>query len=197
MQLNPHKSDRGLTVIAGPFLAPRRLVITDTTSEFPYNFEATLEPQGGRYEITHFTFIQREGGPPIQRGEIATVRLEPFQRWARDHLRILDTRAGAEPQTMFNKSGEVPHPWTTYEGKPTRLLQDSELETTLERLREKGLRQDAELEDLATLYRWYRIAEGRPTTLLAKDLEVSPATVKRYLAKAVETGALTDEERTR
>lgn len=198
MQLNTRKSDLELSLIAHPFIGPRRLVVTDETSEFPYNFEATLEPQGGRYEITNFTFTQRPGGPPIQRAEIAAVRLEPFQRWARDHIRITDTRPGAEPDIYLTANdGEIPHPWTTHEGRPTRLASTRWITDILEKVKSGNLSPDQELEGLATLYRFLRMAEGRPTTLLAKDLEVSPATVKRHLAKAVDAGFLTDEERKR
>lgn len=193
MQLDPHKSDQSLTLIAAPFLAPRRLVITDENSESPYNFEAALEPQSGRYEITSFTFKQRENGAPVQRGEIASVRLEPFQRWARDRIHVVDSRPWAKTPTALE--GDEPHPWYTYEGQPTRRVIMGELKAILDRLIDSGAKND--LEGLATLYRWYRIAEGRPTTLLAKDLDVSPATVKRYLSKAVDAGVLTDDERTR
>ena len=56
---------------------------------------------------------------------------------------------------------------------------------------------DEDLPQLAALYRWARAQDGRPTAIMARDFKVSPATVRRWLARAVEAGYLTREERTK
>lgn len=53
------------------------------------------------------------------------------------------------------------------------------------------------LEELGTAYRFLRILEAKPTTVLAEELGVSAPTVRRWLRKAVAAGHLTEEERVR
>lgn len=53
------------------------------------------------------------------------------------------------------------------------------------------------LEHLGTAYRWLRIVQPPATAALAEALDLSPASVRRWLTKAVAAGYLTDEERVR
>lgn len=54
-----------------------------------------------------------------------------------------------------------------------------------------------DLHQLAQAYRWFRVQNGTPTTELAYLLGASVATVRRRLSDAVQSGFLTNEERTK
>ncbi|MGW4331863.1 hypothetical protein ACWEK5_03440 [Rhodococcus koreensis] len=137
----------------------------------PYDVTATVEPDGtGKLVVTRLVAEQVEGGPPVQRGELAKISVEPFIRYVANAtvIRVESTRIGAP-------------------GPP---------EDFWERVAANGLT-DADLPDLAKAYRWVRLQEGKPTSLLAQEFNLSTATVKRWLSKAVDAGYLTQAERTK
>ncbi|MDK8585779.1 hypothetical protein QP904_04740 [Corynebacterium kefirresidentii] len=45
----------------------------------PFDFQATLEPQGGRYVTTRLDIRQRPGSPPLQQAELVQVPLSRLQ----------------------------------------------------------------------------------------------------------------------
>lgn len=45
----------------------------------PFEFQATLEPQGGRYVTTRLDIRQRPGSPPLQQAELVQVPLSRLQ----------------------------------------------------------------------------------------------------------------------
>lgn len=139
--------------------------------ELPYDLHATVEPDGtGKLVVTKLTAEQVGVGPPIQRGELAKISVEPFIRFVASNT--VTRREG-------NKVG-LP-------GPP---------EGFWERVEQNGLT-DADLHDLARAYRWVRLQEGKPTALIAQELGLSTATVKRWVGKAVAAGYLTQAERTK
>lgn len=140
------------------------------SDQLAYDLTATVEPDGtGTLVVTRLVAEQVAGGPPVQRGELAKISVEPFVRFAAQTvLRVEPDRVGTPgPPDAF---------W--------------------DRVAEKGLA-DSDLPDLAKAYRWIRLQEGRPTAVLAQELGISTATVRRWLAKAVSAGYLTQDERTK
>lgn len=156
-------------------LVHRKVTIKTDPGEggVPYAMTATVEPQDGVYVVTELTLTQAEGGAPIQRGELAKIRTENFIRMA------ASKSLGKGVSNGWEVLGE-PGPEDEF----------------YDRVKESGM-PDSGLADLAKAYRWIRLQEGKPTTLLAQEFDVSQATVKRWLARAVEGGFLTQEERVR
>lgn len=144
-----------------------------TESEtLPYDLVATVEPDGtGKLVVTKLTAEQLTGGPPIQRGELAKISVEPFIRYvaAKTVIRQEGKKVAVDP------------------GPPDDFW---------DRVEKNGLT-DADLHDLARAYRWVRLQEGKPTALLAQEFGLSPATVRRWVGKAVDAGYLTQAERTK
>lgn len=138
---------------------------------FPYDITAAIEPDRGRYVVTKLTAAQIPGGPPVQRGELAKISMEPFVR-------------EAARETMQVVGPEAVRPIT-----PTPDFWDH--------IQNGGPADADDLAQLAALYRWIRLQDGRPTAIMARDFAVSTATVRRWLAKAVEAGHLTQAERTK
>ncbi|WP_205873468.1 helix-turn-helix domain-containing protein [Mycobacterium camsae] len=141
------------------------------SDHLPYDLVATVEADGtGKLVVTKLTAEQVDGGPPIQRGELAKISVEPFIRYVANKVvwRSEGNRIGipGPPEDFWN------------------------------RVAENGLT-DADLHDLARLYRWVRLQEGKPTLRIAEALGLSTATVRRWVAKAVEAGFLTHAERTK
>lgn len=140
-------------------------------SGHPYDLTATVEPDGtGKLVVTKLTAAQVDGGPPIQRGELAKISVEPFVRFV---------AAETVMRVEGNKIG--------FPGPPDDFWK---------RVEQNGLT-DSDLHDLARAYRWVRLQEGKPTALLAKEFGLSTATVRRWVGKAVEAGYLTQAERTK
>ncbi len=132
-----------------------------------YDMTATVKPDGtGRLVVTKLVVEQAPGGPPVQRGELGKIQMEPIVRF------------------VASNALEVADGYTSIPGHPA----------FWERVERDGLT-DSDLPELARVYRWVRLQEGRPTAALAEALSLSPATVRRWLAKAVEAGYLTQEER--
>ena len=139
--------------------------------QLPYDLVATVEPDGtGKLVVAKLTAAQVDGGPPIQRGELAKISVEPFIRFV------------AAETVMRAEGNKVGLP-----GPPDGFW---------ERVEKNGLT-DADLHDLARAYRWVRLQEGKPTALIAQELGLSTATVKRWVGKAVTAGYLTQAERTK
>ncbi|MFZ2177026.1 MAG: hypothetical protein WAW17_23920 [Rhodococcus sp. (in: high G+C Gram-positive bacteria)] len=137
----------------------------------PYDVTATVEPDGtGKLVVTKLVAEQVEGGPPVQRGELAKISVEPFIRYV----------ASATVLQADSADDEQPGPSEEFR----------------DRVASNGLT-DLDLPDLAKAYRWVRLQEGKPTALLAQQFNLSTATVKRWLAKAVDAGFLTQAERTK
>ncbi|MBF6144228.1 hypothetical protein [Nocardia nova] len=136
----------------------------------PYDITATVEPQDGRYVVTKMVVTQRPGGIPLRRGELAKISVDPFVRAAAtDVARVLnDTKM-----------------------QPIASMLDPDTE---QRIRTGGVTDD-DLPRIAAWYRWIRLQDGRPTTVIAETFGVSRATAKRWAARAVEAGYLTQDER--
>lgn len=141
------------------------------SEQLPYDVDATVVPDGtGKLIVSTLTATQSADGPPIQRGELAQISIEPFVRFVAN-------------STVVWQDGDkfgLPVPPDEF----------------WERVAANGLTAD-DLADLARVYRWVRLQEGRPTTLIAQELGLAPATVRRWVAKAVEAGYLTQQERTK
>ena len=134
-----------------------------------YDLVATVEPDGtGKLVVTRLVAEQADGGPPIQRGELAKISVEPFIRFV------------AAETVMRYEGDKVGLP-----GPPDDFW---------DRVSANGLT-DNDLHDLARAYRWVRLQEGKPTALLAQEFGLSTATVRRWVAKAVDAGYLTQAER--
>lgn len=144
----------------------------DAGENGPYALRATVEPNGrGQLAVTALTATQVDGGPPLQRGELAKISVDPIVRYV------------ASATVMRVEGSKIGHPGP----------RDGDF---WERVEANGL-SESDLPDLARAYRWIRLQEGRPTAILAEELGVSPATVKRWLARAVEAGHLDQSERTK
>ncbi|ATL70597.1 helix-turn-helix domain-containing protein [Nocardia terpenica] len=159
-----------------PGLVGYEWVEVSTTDDdgYPYDITATVEPEDGRYVVTKMVVSQRSGGIPLRRGELAKISVDPFVRVAAHEVsRVLDP---ADPDIV----------------QPIASVLDP---TTEERIRTKGV-SDEDLPRIAAWYRWIRLQDGKPTTVLAEEFGVSRATVKRWAARAVAAGYLTQEERT-
>ena len=139
--------------------------------ELAYKVTAQIEPHGGKYIVTKIVAEQVPDGPPIQRGELAKISMEPFVREAAREISVLTGDGQSRP------IASAPEFWDKLEATKTV--------------------SDEDLPHLAALYRWVRLQDGRPTTIMARDFDVSPATVRRWLVRAVEAGHLTQEERTK
>jgi hypothetical protein len=115
---------------------------------------------------------QVDDGPPIQRGELAKISVEPFIRFV-------------AAETVIRREGNriAPHPGDA-------------LAEFWDRVEKSGFTDD-DLPDLARAYRWVRLQEGKPTAMIAEELGLSTATVKRWVGKAVSAGYLTQAERTK
>lgn len=150
------------------FWGPRLATVQTEPGELPYIVTATVEPSGGRYLVTKLTAEQHDQGPPIQRGELAKIGVERFIRFVAD--KVLANKPGG-------KLGWPDH------------------EAFYERVGAARKITDDDLADLAAAYRWIRLQEGKPTSLLANDLGVSVATIKRWIGQAVEAGHLSQDER--
>jgi hypothetical protein len=138
-------------------------------SGLAYDVSAIVEPDGtGKLVVTRLTAEQVDGGPPIQRGELAKISIEPFIRFV------------AAATVMRHEGNRVGLP-----GPPDDFW---------DRVAANGLT-DSDLHELARAYRWVRLQEGKPTALLAQEFGLSTATVRRWVAKAVEAGYLTQAER--
>ncbi|WML63195.1 hypothetical protein [Rhodococcus sp. AH-ZY2] len=136
-----------------------------------YHVTARIEPHGGKYVVTKLVAEQVPGGPPIQRGELAKISMEPLVREA---AREVNVTSGGDTSRPIASAPEF---WDRIgSGEPIA---------------------DEDLPHLAALYRWVRLQDGRPTTIMARDFNVSQATVRRWLVRAVEAGHLTQEERTK
>lgn len=145
--------------------------VESSESGLPYGLVATVEPDGtGKLVVTKLTAEQVAGGPPIQRGELAKISVEPFIRYV------------AAETVMRHEGNKIGYP-----GPPDDFW---------DRVAKDGLT-DGDLHDLARAYRWVRLQEGKPTALLAKEFGVSVATVKRWVGRAVDAGYLTQAERTK
>ena len=145
--------------------------VTADEAGYPYDLEATVEPDGtGKLVVTKLTAEQVDGGPPIQRGELAKISVEPFVRFV-------------AAETVMRAEGN-------------RLGLPGPPEDFWDRIAENGLTDD-DLPALARAYRWVRLQEGKPTALLAEEFNVSPATVRRWVSRAVDAGVLTQAERTK
>lgn len=154
---------RGLAVV--------EVKLSATESGHPYDLVATVEPDGtGKLAVTKLTAEQVTGGPPIQRGELAKISVEPFIRFV------------ADKTVMRHEGNRIGVP-----GPPDDFWN---------RVAANGLT-DNDLHDLARAYRWVRLQEGKPTTLLAQEFGLSTATVRRWVGKAVDAGYLTQAERTK
>ncbi|WP_193045287.1 helix-turn-helix domain-containing protein [Mycolicibacterium baixiangningiae] len=141
------------------------------SDQLPYDLVATVEPDGtGKLVVTSLVAEQVDGGPPIQRGELAKISVEPFIRFV------------AAETVMRHEGNEVGLP-----GPPDEFW---------DRVEKNGLT-DADLHDLARAYRWVRLQEGKPTAMIAEELGLSTATVKRWVGRAVAAGYLTQSERTK
>ncbi|TXG89457.1 helix-turn-helix domain-containing protein [Rhodococcus rhodnii] len=136
---------------------------------YAYALTATVEPRGGKYVVTRLVADQVEGGPPVQRGELAKISVEPLIREA---AREAMQATGSDTWRPITPTGEF---WDRIESGEGII--------------------DEDLPQLAALYRWVRLQDGRPTAIMARDFKVSPATVRRWLSRAVEAGHLTQEER--
>lgn len=137
----------------------------------PYDLVATVEPDGsGKLVVTTLVAEQVDGGPPIQRGELAKISVEPFIRFV------------ASETVMRHEGDKVGFPGPS--------------DDFWERVQKNGLTDD-DLHDLARAYRWVRLQEGKPTAMIAEELGLSTATVKRWVGKAVSAGYLTQDERTK
>ncbi|EOM74625.1 hypothetical protein Rrhod_4100 [Rhodococcus rhodnii LMG 5362] len=119
--------------------------------------------------MTRLVADQVEGGPPVQRGELAKISVEPLIREA---AREAMQATGSDTWRPITPTGEF---WDRIESGEGII--------------------DEDLPQLAALYRWVRLQDGRPTAIMARDFKVSPATVRRWLSRAVEAGHLTQEER--
>ncbi len=140
-------------------------------SGLAYDLVATVQPDGtGKLVVTRLIAEQVDGGPPIQRGELAKISVEPFIRFV------------ASETVMRREGNKIGIP-----GPP---------EGFWDRVGNNGLTEN-DLHDLARAYRWVRLQEGKPTTVIAEELGLSTATVKRWVGKAVEAGYLTQAERTK
>ncbi|MDT2004562.1 hypothetical protein FXW78_07095 [Rhodococcus opacus] len=163
--------------VAPGLLGYREIDVTAEAGEFElaYRTTATVAAEVGRYVVTKMTVEQVEGGPPIQRGELAKISVEPFIYTAASE--ILESRVDGKGKKTLGS----PVPNTEF----------------WDRIMAAGGLTDSDLPELARLYRFVRLQEGTPTAILAKELNLSTATVKRWLAKAVDAGYLTQEERTK
>lgn len=141
------------------------------SAQLPYALVAVVEPDGtGKLVVTKLTATQVDDGPPVQRGELAKISVEPFIRFV-------------AAQTVIRHEGN-------------RIGEPGPPEDFWERIAANGLT-DNDLHDLARAYRWVRLQEGKPTALLAKEFGLSTATVRRWVAKAVDAGYLTQAERSK
>lgn len=147
------------------------LEVSSTADDpYPYRITARVEPEDGRYVVTTMTVERRAGGPPVQRGELGKISMEPFVIAAATEVdRVLD--------------GERVQPIAS------ALDPDTE-----QRIREHGV-SDEDLPRVAAWYRWIRLQGGSPTKVLAEEFAVSAATVRRWAARAVEAGHLSQDER--
>ncbi|MFD6860741.1 hypothetical protein ACFWCF_25810 [Rhodococcus sp. NPDC060090] len=143
--------------------------------DLPYAVTATMEARDGKYVVTRLVVEEVEGGPTVQRGELAKISVEPFIR-------------AAASETVLERAGTSPD--------ASKQLASGALNSFVERVRTKGLTDD-DLPTLAELYRWIRLQEGKPTAMLTAELNLSTATVKRWLARAVDAGHLAQAERTK
>lgn len=141
------------------------------SDQLPYDVIATVEPDGtGKLVVTKLVAAQADGGSPIHRGELAKIRVEPFVRFV-------------AAETVLRQEGNrigIPGPPDAF----------------WDRVAASGLTDD-DLHDLARTYRWVRLQEGKPTARIAEELGLSTATVRRWVAKAVEAGYLNQAERTK
>jgi hypothetical protein len=157
-----------------PTLVGFAVVVVTANAEFdklPYDLTATVEPDGtGKLVVAKLTAGQVAGGPPIQRGELAKISVEPFVRFV------------ASETVMRAEGNKIGLP-----GPPDDFW---------DRVAKNGL-SEGDLRDLARAYRWVRLQEGRPTALLAHEFGLSTATVKRWVGRAVDAGYLTQAERTK
>lgn len=141
------------------------------SDQLPYDVVATVEADGtGKLVVTRLIAAQADGGPPIQRGELAKISVEPFIRFV------------ARETVTRQEGNKIGLP-----GPP---------EAFWDRVTKNGLT-DSDLYDLARVYRWVRLQEGRPTARIAEELGLSTATVRRWVAKAVDAGYLSPAERTK
>lgn len=191
MQINEDETDFTDTRIAGDFYGPARLVIDDDTNDEGYLLRGIVEPQGGRLVLTSVTFAQAPGGPPVQRGAVGKIPLEAF---------VYFTAAGQRVFLVVDEDDDR-FEWVFKRKQDTGPVRSvvfpDAIKTLAEQARGKRPETDEDYQTLATLYRWFRITEGHPTAILAEKLDVSRATLKRWTAKAVERGFLTEDERVR
>ncbi|MFF0816155.1 hypothetical protein ACFYVR_13530 [Rhodococcus sp. NPDC003318] len=155
---------------AAPGLLVHHEVIVETEAgegDIPYAATVKIRPRNGVYVVAELTVRQGEDGPPIQRGELAKFTLENSLRIAADSARRVTPNGLVDPHVR---------------------------DEFFDRIKSDGLADD-DLPELAYAYRWIRLQEGRPTTLLADEFGVTTATVKRWLGKAVAAGHLTQDER--
>ncbi|MFH5211390.1 hypothetical protein ACHIPZ_24770 [Antrihabitans sp. NCIMB 15449] len=146
-------------------------VVSTPADNLPYAVTALIEPEGGRYVVRKLVAERVPDGLPVQRGELAKISVEPFIREA------------AREVMQVTGPGE----WRPI--SPTPDFWD--------RIDDGSGLSEEDLPQLAMLYRWIKLQDGRPTTILARDLKMSTATVRRWLARAVEAGHMSQEERTR
>lgn len=140
-------------------------------SGLAYDLVATVKPDGtGKLVVTKLVAEQVDGGPPIQRGELAKISVDPFIRFV---------AASTVHRHEGNKLG-LPGPPDDF----------------WDRVAATGITDD-DLRHLARAYRWVRLQEGKPTALLAEEFGVSTATMRRWVGKAVDAGFLTQAERTK
>lgn len=166
-----HERQQPYYDIAPGLLGYEWLEVSSTDSDgYPYDITATVEPQDGRYVVSKMVVAQRPSGLPLRRGELAKISVDPFVRTA---------------------AAEVARVLSDTQMQPIASLLDHDTER---RIRAEGV-SDEDLPRIAAWYRWIRLQDGRPTTVIAQTLGVSRATAKRWAARAVEAGYLTQDER--
>jgi hypothetical protein len=144
----------------------------------PFDLDGVVEVVDGRFAITELNLSRVEGGPPINAGHLAKIRIWDFLNGSvfvsNSMLFITDYHAGKE----FVAQATGSEAWN-------QQLQ-------------KLLDLESARNDLAGLARFYRITRlgfYDPTETLASALGVNSSTIRRWLAEAVKCGELRQEER--
>lgn len=142
--------------------------------EAPYSVTLTVRPIGGKLEAVDMAVIQIPGGPPVTRTGLSRI---PVTDWVR--------ACGSKLTTRVNSQGGG-------QSIVSANLSDEELQTL-----RAGNPDGEALRILTRIFRVFRALSDKPTNDLAESIGVTTATMKRWLARAVEAGHLTSEERGR